>query len=55
MKGGQAPVVAAVKLKAVRMIVHIEFAAIVLILLCAAVMAKGELIELSPQAETLLL
>ena len=38
---GEAPVVAAGKLKRVRMIVHIELAAIVLILLCAAIMAKG--------------
>ena len=35
------PTVAAEKLKRVRMIVHIELAAIVIILLCAAVMAKG--------------
>jgi len=40
-KAGQAPVVAAPKLKRVRMILHIELAAIVLILLCAAIMAKG--------------
>jgi putative membrane protein len=41
VKAGQVPVVAAGKLKRVRMIVHIELAAIVLILLCAAMMAKG--------------
>jgi putative membrane protein len=41
VKAGQVPVVAAGKLKRVRMIVHIELAAIVVILLCAALMAKG--------------
>jgi putative membrane protein len=41
VRGGQVPGVAAEKLKRVRMIVHIELAAIVLILLCAAIMAKG--------------
>jgi len=41
VKAGQVPVVAARKLKRVRMIVHIELAAIVVILLCAAIMAKG--------------
>jgi putative membrane protein len=41
VKAGEVPVVAAGKLKRVRMIVHIELAAIVLILLCAAIMAKG--------------
>jgi putative membrane protein len=40
-KAGQAPAIAAPKLKRVRMILHIELAAIVLILLCAAIMAKG--------------
>jgi putative membrane protein len=40
-KAGQVPAVAASKLKRVRMILHIELAAIVLILLCAAIMAKG--------------
>jgi putative membrane protein len=40
-KAGQVPVVAAPKLERVRMILHIELAAIVLILLCAAIMAKG--------------
>ena len=41
VRGGQVPAVAVAKLKRVRMIVHIELAAIVLILLCAAIMAKG--------------
>ena len=35
------PAVAAERLKRVRMIVHVELAAIVLIVLCAAIMAKG--------------
>lgn len=38
---GEVPVVAATKLKRVRMIVHVELAAVVVILLCAAIMAKG--------------
>jgi putative membrane protein len=41
VEAGQVPVVAAAKLKRLRMIVHIELAAIVLILFCAALMAKG--------------
>jgi putative membrane protein len=41
VKAGQAPVVAAAKLKRARMIIHIELAAIVLILLFAAIMARG--------------
>ena len=41
VRGGQVPGVAAEKFNRVRMIVHIELAAIVLILLCAAIMAKG--------------
>jgi putative membrane protein len=41
VKQGQVPVVAAAKLKRVRMIVHLELAAIAIILLCAAIMAKG--------------
>ena len=41
VKAGQVPAIAAGKLKRVRMIVHIELAAIVLILLFAAMMAKG--------------
>jgi putative membrane protein len=40
-KAGETPVAAAGKLKRVRMILHVELAAIVLILLCAAIMAKG--------------
>ena len=41
VKAGQVPVVAAARLRRVRMIVHIELAAIVLIVLFAAMMAKG--------------
>ena len=41
VEAGQVPVVAAAKLKRLRMLVHIELAAIVLILFCAALMAKG--------------
>jgi putative membrane protein len=41
VREGAVPMVAAPKLKRVRMIVHIELAAIVIILLCAAIMAKG--------------
>jgi putative membrane protein len=41
VNAGQAPAVAPGKLKRVRMIIHIELAAIVLILLFAAMMAKG--------------
>jgi len=41
MKSGQLPTVADQKMKSVRMIVHIELAAIVIIVLCAAIMAKG--------------
>jgi putative membrane protein len=41
VQAGEVPAVAAGKLKRVRMLVHIELAAIVLILLCAAIMAKG--------------
>ena len=40
VKRGEIPVMAAAKLKRVRMIVHLELAAIVIILLCAA-LAKG--------------
>ena len=40
-RGGQVPSVAAERLKRVRMIVHVELAVIVLILLCAAIVAKG--------------
>jgi putative membrane protein len=41
VKAGEVPAVGPGKLKRVRMIVHIELAAIVLILLCAAMMARG--------------
>lgn len=41
VKAGQVPAVAAARLRRVRMIVHLELAAIVLILLFAAMMAKG--------------
>ena len=41
VKQGQVPVVAAQKLKRLRMILHVELAAIVVILLCAALMARG--------------
>ena len=41
LKRGELPPVAAPKLKRMRLIVHIELAAIVVILLCAAIMAKG--------------
>ena len=38
---GQVPEVAAHKLRTVRMIIHAELAAVVIILLCAAIMARG--------------
>lgn len=41
VRAGEVPVVAARKLKSVRMIIHIELAAVVIILLCAAIMARG--------------
>ena len=41
VKAAEVPAVAAPRLRRVRMIVHAELAAIVLILLCAAIMAKG--------------
>lgn len=41
VNAGQIPVVAEAKIRKVRMIVHIELAAVVVILLCAAVMARG--------------
>jgi putative membrane protein len=41
IEAGQVPVMDAVTRKRVTMIVHIELAAIVLILLCAAIMARG--------------
>ena len=41
VKQGEAPVVAPQKLKRVRMILHVELAAVAVILLCAALMARG--------------
>ena len=41
LKQGQTPAVTAPKLKRLRMIIHMELAAVVIILLCAAIMAKG--------------
>jgi putative membrane protein len=41
VKQGQMPDVAARKLRTVRMIIHAELAAVVVILLCAAIMARG--------------
>ena len=41
VKAGELPVVEATRLRSIRMIIHLELAAIVLILLCAALMAKG--------------
>ena len=41
VKQGQAPVVAVQKVRQLRMIIHIELGAIVLILLFAAIMARG--------------
>lgn len=41
VKAGEVPVIAARKLKSVRMIIHLELAAVVVILLCAAIMARG--------------
>ena len=41
IKQGQAPVVAEPKIRRLRMIIHVELAAIVLILLFAAMMARG--------------
>jgi putative membrane protein len=41
LKQGQVPVVEAARMRSIRLIVHLELAAIVLILLCAALMAKG--------------
>ena len=41
VKQGQAPVVAEPRMRRLRMIIHIEFAGIVLILLFAAMMARG--------------
>ena len=41
LKQGEVPVVLPEKIKRVRMILHIELAAIVVILLCAVLMARG--------------
>ncbi len=41
VKAGQAPVMEAEKRKRVTAVVHVELAAIVVILLCAAIMARG--------------
>ena len=41
VKAGQAPVMEAAKRKRVTAVVHVELAAIVVILLCAAIMARG--------------
>jgi len=41
VKAGQPPVVDAARLRSIRMLIHLELAGIVLILLCAALMAKG--------------
>jgi putative membrane protein len=41
IEGGKAPVMNAATRKRVTMIIHIELAAIVVILLCAAIMARG--------------
>ena len=41
IKAGQVPVVEAKKLRRVTMVIHSELAAIVIILLCAAIMARG--------------
>lgn len=38
---GRTPVVAARKMRTMRMIIHAELAAVVVILLCAAIMARG--------------
>jgi putative membrane protein len=41
IKAGQVPVVDAAKRKRVTMIIHLELAAVVIIVLCAAIMARG--------------
>jgi hypothetical protein len=41
IEAGQAPVIATAKRKRVTMVLHIELAAIAVILLCAAIMARG--------------
>jgi putative membrane protein len=41
LKAGQTPVVEARKMKLVRSVIHSELAGVVIILLCAAIMARG--------------
>jgi putative membrane protein len=41
VKQGQAPIVNEGKVRSVRTIIHVELAAVVVILLCAAIMARG--------------
>jgi putative membrane protein len=41
IQAGQVPVWEAAKRKRVTMIIHIELAAVVIIVLCAAIMARG--------------
>ena len=41
LKAGQVPVIGAKKLRQVTIVIHSELAAIVVILLCAAIMARG--------------
>jgi putative membrane protein len=41
INAGQVPVMDAVKRKRVTMVIHIELAAVVIIILCAAIMARG--------------
>jgi|SRR5581483_4403513 len=41
IRAGHAPTIEAARLKRVAMVIHIEIAAIVIILLCAAIMARG--------------
>jgi putative membrane protein len=41
LKQGHAPVVSVLKMRHIRMVLHVELAGIVVILLCAALMARG--------------
>jgi putative membrane protein len=41
VKAGQVPAVSAAKVKSIRSIIHYEMMGVVLIILCAALMAKG--------------
>jgi len=41
LKAGQVPVISARKLRQVNLVIHGELLAIVIILLCAAIMARG--------------